>query len=1535
MVVLSEDPLGNSETGVHMSHNGTQNISRDDAGEVTRVFIFKNGGGDPAGCEGQGLAPLSRASSISTSTSQHGGSVSDNGGMGNSDSENVINGMLRTGEEDVDPSTDLGADLQHIEEWLKTRSDSLSSFDFDPEIKPSEIDVNDFFNLKSGVQFHVSGQDCGLVFSKDSASDSGTSSGTLLPNQFSFPDLCDTLGGSGSRRNSFTKKLETLMQVDKGLFEELLLTDANKKYGNKKLENMPSLPVEDRGLFEELLLPGAQEEWAKHAQELLLAVSLEKRELNTPSQVTSESVSLPEPSECSAPLSENAQEMTSDHESSDELELMVRNIQPIKLMSPQEIENMASRPLGFDETPIKMEAQRNREVTSQMEEDFTFIPFGRQVCEDNNTLPPDLLTSPNSEVDSKLSSILAMDASNDTLEISSSETSDMLENLGKAPHKLERSISPGTFLVKLEPRENRDGCNKSIASTCVSTSSQLTTAAMPPPSTTFTNTTASFQPVSVLNPNDNVITAIAKTSATANCSLVTAVSSSSTVSVTTATTTTASVNLAPKGLLKMPSGPVRTEIKKLPIGMVQLRLAAPQPVTSLGAAITTATATSGPQMARPTFILRPLITPGQQLQQQPPRQQITTPENFVSSKDNAPLTFTPLKMVTVQPNKPGIANVTITVDRKANSTTVNIVSSNSEHTVFKINTCDLVRAVSSIREPHLDPLGLTPQQLLRSAHTAHRLIQEVHQQGAARQAKGTGKDAPSGPQNFEINQPLQEVKAPVSRMQQGQLALLRRAAAAAAVTTAVSTSVANTTSQSVTSQVVTSSGICTNIGSPIMGGASVLTTASSSGSVLIPTTVNASVLSTVKGTVSTFASQKMQVDTIVSPLRPEMRTSRQTSVASADKSHIVKSEGVGVSLRPGAPPTMVSVPSVLDTLSASSLVPADLLQTSSLSPSSSHVPSDDDLNDENPEMCTVSDEVANKAFEELGIHIDSLKCEPSPQGGKYWLCPIKGCCKNFPKLSSLKVHLLSHNGIRPYKCSYENCDWAFYTWYKLKRHIETHLKRRDYVCSESNCNRRFTTVYNLNTHLRLHQRPKCWMCSLPECTQAFHTRRELEVHMKTHKDVEAPYKCGVDGCSKSYFTPNSLTSHMRSHHKEEELRCQWTGCGKKFDKPCRLKAHMRVHTGQRPFVCTFEGCNWSFQSASKLSRHQRKHTNDRKFTCPICQKSFLRSEHLKGHLLIHTGVRNFQCPIEHCNAKFTAKSSLYVHLKKHEGKTKDNNNKVTYHCPIDTCDKSYNSKFNLRQHMLKNHTILTTDTTQLDYITLLGDKDLMMDQLLPLTAGGASSSTSVTLDSNVPSSTFSSASPSSDAQATLLSSIELINGEIGADGNNIPPIIVMEGRSAADAIDSMDVSMADTLIGTAPSGSGAEVDTLDMAAIAKDATENIIASSGSARTDVLGNVIRSQRAKKRQQLNLAKKMAELGCHTSSDHSTGEGIVSFTNDVVLSASAVTMSATAHLQSALLQDDGVASELYQETLMGHDLLSDPTTDPQSTINLRDLE
>lgn len=124
----------------------------------------------------------------------------------------------------------------------------------------------------------------------------------------------------------------------------------------------------------------------------------------------------------------------------------------------------------------------------------------------------------------------------------------------------------------------------------------------------------------------------------------------------------------------------------------------------------------------------------------------------------------------------------------------------------------------------------------------------------------------------------------------------------------------------------------------------------------------------------------------------------------------------------------------------------------------------------------------------------------------------------------------------------------------------------------------------------------------------------------------------------------------------------------------------------------------------------KKHTGERQYTCkePGCGKSFMRLEHLQGHLVTHSGDKPFKCPYEStfvrhlcqlqhakfhvcnfklasssgCDAKFTAKSSLYVHLKKHSGSSE----KVTYPCPIENCDKKYNCKSSLRIHMLRYHT---------------------------------------------------------------------------------------------------------------------------------------------------------------------------------------------------------------------------------------------------------
>jgi hypothetical protein len=213
------------------------------------------------------------------------------------------------------------------------------------------------------------------------------------------------------------------------------------------------------------------------------------------------------------------------------------------------------------------------------------------------------------------------------------------------------------------------------------------------------------------------------------------------------------------------------------------------------------------------------------------------------------------------------------------------------------------------------------------------------------------------------------------------------------------------------------------------------------------------------------------------------------------------------------------------------------------------------------------------------------------------------------------------------------------------------LKKKDYICSTPGCKRRFTTIYNLASHEKLHTRPNRIVCQVPECMAKFQTKRALETHMKTHDESLAPYVCNFEGCGKRYYGSNALMSHQRCHsYSHLDVTCVWPGCGKTFDQPCRLKAHMRSHTGYKPYACTFKGCKWAFSTSSKLKRHQKKHTNDRKFVCDVgdCHKAFMRSEHLKEHRLTHIEQRFFQCHI--CTSAFSAKSSLYVHIKKHTNK---------------------------------------------------------------------------------------------------------------------------------------------------------------------------------------------------------------------------------------------------------------------------------------------
>ncbi|KAK6190474.1 hypothetical protein SNE40_002336 [Patella caerulea] len=587
----------------------------------------------------------------------------------------------------------------------------------------------------------------------------------------------------------------------------------------------------------------------------------------------------------------------------------------------------------------------------------------------------------------------------------------------------------------------------------------------------------------------------------------------------------------------------------------------------------------------------------------------------------------------------------------------------------------------------------------------------------------------------------------------------------------------------------------------------------------------------------------------------------------------------------------------------------------------------------------------------LSMGSSSLDRSPSK---KIWVCPEEGCNKVFRKLSKLKIHQMRHTGERPYKCSKPGCDWAFTTAYKLKRHEEAHGGRKDFICDFEGCGRKFTTIYNLNSHKKLHERPYTEICPKSTCRQQFTTKRQLDIHMRSHSGVEKNYKCPHEGCNKVFFSKNCMGSHARVHLQDrEDLQCKFEGCGKVFDKLCRLKQHTRQHTGEKPYVCQAEGCNWAFATASKLKRHSAKHTGVRKWTCSICLKAFMRAEHLKGHMVTHSGDKPFSCPVDNCLAKFTAKGSLYVHLKRHELHDK----KITYHCPIDGCLSHYNNKSSLRSHILKHYlnTPAGGDTSHLDLVPLLtGDdmSDSAIDNLISTSASDSSAPTSISV--SIPQLLTDTGSTS------LINTGDFINTAVLTD-----TVMLAAETSSDQSLSSPPSGTTNHIITTLPTTSSnkksaktkvTSSSSTDLpAVISRVALEN---TSGSARTDYRSNHILSDRARKRWH------SLRGGNSDTTEIETLQESCDKINSLVLPTLSTDFTSTeisnsqgllfrdpetgiTYVQTQLLQDDPPHPELYSDNLMDTDdslSLHDNETSvnlgikPEytgTTINLQDLE
>lgn len=227
--------------------------------------------------------------------------------------------------------------------------------------------------------------------------------------------------------------------------------------------------------------------------------------------------------------------------------------------------------------------------------------------------------------------------------------------------------------------------------------------------------------------------------------------------------------------------------------------------------------------------------------------------------------------------------------------------------------------------------------------------------------------------------------------------------------------------------------------------------------------------------------------------------------------------------------------------------------------------------------------------------------------------------------------ITSSNEAKRFQC--ELCAYSTSRKHDLTRHNRTHTKETPFKCEF--CPKTFARYCQLKIHMRSHASQFQINCT--NCGQGFKSQKSKNSHVKKCKTKRFEcYLCGFHS-----FRKYSLVEHMRWHSGELPFQCAI--CERKFNRRATLNDHLKTHADQFPFQCS--NCREGFHLEKEKKTHE-KSCNRKKYQCQICKKySTSKKTDFENHIRSHTGEKPFQCI--HCPRKFSVKSHLNVHMKRH------------------------------------------------------------------------------------------------------------------------------------------------------------------------------------------------------------------------------------------------------------------------------------------------